>query len=57
MKDLKSAGDYVEVEYVPPGGGEPQRLVVTVKELDELAPDMAAKLTAARTLRGRPRSA
>jgi hypothetical protein len=57
VKDLKTAGDYVEVEYLPPGGGEPQRLVVTVKELDELAPDMAAKLAAARTLRGRPRSA
>jgi hypothetical protein len=57
VKDLKNSGDYVEVEYVPPGGGEPQRMVVTVKELDELTPDMAAKLAAARTLRGRPSSA
>jgi hypothetical protein len=57
VKDLKSAGDYVEVEYLPPGDAEAQRIVVTVQELNELAPDMAAKLAAARTLRGRPRSA
>lgn len=57
VKDLKSAGEYVEVEYLPPGDGEAQRMVVTVQEMNELAPDMAAKLTAARTLRGRPRSA
>lgn len=57
MKDLKSISDYVEVDYLPPGGAEPQRMVVTVQELDGLAPDMAAKLAAARTLRGRPRSA
>jgi hypothetical protein len=57
VKDLKSISDYVELEYLPPGGGEPQRMVVTVKELDELAPDMAAKIAAARSSRGRPRNA
>jgi hypothetical protein len=56
VKDLQSISDYVEVEYLPPGGGEPQRMVVTVAELDKLAPDMPAKLAAARSSRGRPRS-
>jgi hypothetical protein len=54
VADLET-DDLVEVEYTEPGATTGRALVVSKKDFDALAPDMAGVLAKARTPRGRPR--
>jgi hypothetical protein len=58
LDGLEQIGDVVFLDYEPPGGGEAQELVVKREDFEALFKngDAATVLTAARGVRGRPRS-
>ncbi len=55
VKDLKEAGDLVQLELKLPGESEAKVLVVKRADFDKLAPDMAKVLASARGTKGRPK--